>query len=327
VPGIVDVPGIEVWGRGRGEYTLPCGAVDEGGKVHKTVVLRELTGAEEDLMDDDDLSVTERTTRILSACCERIGEISDPATISGMIGDTLDRGYPVTSSDRIAMLIFLRRCSLGDNYKFERRCPRCGFMNKNKVLDLRKIEMVEVPEDRVGKRRVEIMLPRTKRKAILRVLTASKESAITTLRPNQKDLRSAAILARLEQIEEPSAVDQLARTLADPNAEPEPQPVPVGAPVGEAVGGEAAAKPAATQMLTLRNPRQGLDLVKALPQQDRNFLRQVYNKMEADVDTTVEVTCDSRLCGAPFSFPLDLGQSFFLSPETEHVSDEALNWL
>lgn len=319
MPGITDVPGIEVFGKGRAQFELPCGYVDEGGRVHKKVTLRELTGAEEDLMDDDDLPVTERTTRILSACCERVGDVSDPATIEKIIGDKLaGRGHPITSSDRIAMLIFLRRVSLGNMYHFQRRCPRCGHENK-KHLDLRSIKMTGVPEDRVCKRVCEVVLPGSKRKARLRVLSAAQESRITDLRPNQKDLRSAAILARLEALEEPSAVDQLARVDDESADDREP----------EAVTPMTAGKPEQTpgQMVPINSPSVGLELVKALPQQDRNFLRQVYNKMEADVDTSVEVGCDSRFCGADFTFPLDLGQAFFLSPEAEQLSDEALNWL
>jgi hypothetical protein len=295
MPGIVDVPGVEVWGRGRSEYTLPCGHVDEHGKVHKQVIFRETTGVEEDMMDDDEIAANERMSMILSDCCEKLGDIVDKEAIRRAISDDLPqgKGWPVTSSDRIAMMIFLRRTSVSDVYKFERRCPRCGHLNRHKTLDLRKLKITEVPEDRAGKRRVEITLPGTGKKAIVRVLTAKTETALTNLRPNQKDLRSAAILARLDSIE----VD---------------------------VPAEGGTK---REMRRITDPTYGLKLVKELPQRDRNFLRRVYHKMEADVDTLVEVSCDGRFCTADFAFPLDLGQSFFSNPAEEHVSDEALNWL
>lgn len=281
MPGIVDVPGVEVFGKGRGEFQLPCGYVDETGKVHKRVVLRETTGVEEDMMDDDELASNERMTAVLSACCDQIGDVKDKDRIRAIIGDTLPMGHPITSSDRIAMMIFLRQTSVGHLYHFERRCPRCSYLNKGKHVDLRTLEMKQVPEDRVGKRRVEVTLPRSGKKAVVRVLTASYESKLTELRPNQKDLRSAAILARLESLD--------------------------GA--------------------TLSNPHVGLAAVKALPQLDRNYLRKVYNLIEADVDTSVEVTCASKICNADFRFPIDLGQAFFSNPVEDQVTDAALNWL
>jgi hypothetical protein len=190
-------------------------------------------------------------------------------------------GLPITSSDRIAMMIYLRQTSVGHLYHFERRCPRCGYMNKGKHIDLRTLEIKQVEEDRVAKRRVEVTLPRTGKKAVVRVLTASFETKLTELRPNQKDLRSAAILARLESLDGAS----------------------------------------------LENPHIGLAAVKALPQKDRNFLRKVYNKIEADVDTSVEVTCASKVCPADFRFPIDLGQAFFSNPVEEQVTDAELAWL
>jgi hypothetical protein len=192
---------VEVFGKGRGEYTLPCGYVDAEGKVHRKVILREMSGEEEDLMDDDEVSVSERHSRILAACCEKLGTVDDKKIIGSAISDTLERGLPITSSDRIAMLLYLRRCSVGEVYKFSRRCPRCGYMNKGKILDLRTIEITYVDEERAAKRRVEVELPRSGKKVILRVLSAATEVPVVDLRPNQKDLRSVAILARIDTLD------------------------------------------------------------------------------------------------------------------------------
>jgi hypothetical protein len=279
--GIVDVPGVEVFGKGRAQFEVPCGYVDPAGKVHKSVVLRELTGVEEDMMDDDSIPSNERMSDVLASCCEKIGDISDKALIRKIIGDQLDAGLPFTSSDRVALMIYLRRTSVGDVYHFERRCPRCGHMNQNKHLDLRTLEIKQVPEDRVPKRRVKVTLPRSGQVAIIRVLTAKHETKLTSLRPDQKDLRSAAIAARLESLNEQS----------------------------------------------LDNPAAAIQAVKGLPLEDRNYLRKVYNLVEADVDTVCEVQCNSKICNAEFKFALDLGQAFFSNPVAEQVSDADLNWL
>lgn len=279
--GIVDVPGVEVFGKGRGEYEVPCGYVDPQGEVHKQVTLRELTGVEEDMMDDDAIPSNQRMTEVLSACCERIGTVTDRSLIKKIIGDDLDAGLPLTSSDRIAMMIYLRRVSVGDVYYFERRCPRCGHLNQNKKLDLRELAITQVPEDRAKKRRVKVTLPRSQKVAIIRVLSAKHESKLINLRPDSKDLRSAAIAARLESLD--------------------------GQP--------------------LENPLMAIQAVKSLPIDDRNYLRKVYNLIEADVDTSVEVQCSSKICNAEFRFALDLGQAFFSNPVAEQVTDAALEWL
>lgn len=282
MPGITDVPGVEVFGKGRGEYELPCGFVDENGKVFKKAILREMTGAEEDMMDDDSIPRHVRTTNVLTECIDQLGNLTDKAKIRDVVADEVKLGKGITSTDRIALMVFLRRTSLGDIYKFERRCP-CPRQHlcKNRSLDLRTIDIKPVPEDRVGKRRVEVTLPRSSKKVILRVMTAKSEAPLVALRPTSKDLRSVAITARVESID------------------------------GQ----------------VLDDPRVAIDMVKALTQADREYIRSVYDKMEADVDTSVEVQCDHPMCAAEFSFPLELGQSFFSNGEEDGATEKELRWL
>jgi hypothetical protein len=281
MPGITDVPGVEVWGKGRGEYTLPCGCVDGQGEVHRKIILREMTGYEEDMMDDDEIPRVQRITDVLAACIEQIGTITDKEMIRQIIADEMPAGHGITSTDRIAAMVFLRRASVGDIYKFQRRCPRCGHMNKNRTLDLSTIKMTPVPKERVSKRRVEVTLPRTKKKAIVRVMTAKHEDRILQLRPTQKDLRTAAMAARVESID--------GSTFPDTQA--------------------------------------AMDALKGLPQADRVYIREIYDIMEADVDTAVEVVCDSSVCRAEYEFQLDLGQAFFSNTQGAGVTEKELNWL
>lgn len=215
-----DIPGVEFFGKGRGNFTLPCGYVDAAGVVHNDIHLREMTGTEDDILDDNDLVVNERITRVLSACTEKLGTVSDKKTIEAAISDNLsgigNTGLPLSAQDRIAALLFLRRVTLGDVYKFERRCPRCGEINKNKQLDLRSLEITAVKEP--TKRKVKVKLPRSGKVAVLKVLAAKGEELVSALKPTQKDLKTCAILARLESLDEkpmsssPECVD-LVRTL------------------------------------------------------------------------------------------------------------------
>ena len=284
MPGITDVAGVEVFGKGRGEYLLPCGFVMPDGKVYKKIVLRETKGHEEDMMDDDSVLRSTRITNVLTACVEQLGPVTDKKQIEKIVSDEmLGNGKGITSTDRIAAMIFLRRTSVGDIYNFERRCPRlgCGHMNKGKTLDLRTIKMTSLPDDRVGKRRVTFTLPRSGKKVTLRVMTAKHEESLLKLRPTQKDLRSAAMCARVEALDDEVFTD------------------------------------------TAR----AMSAVKDLPQQDRNAIRDVYDKIEADVDTTIQIQCDNPICQAEFEFPLDIGQTFFSNPAGVGVALESLTWL
>lgn len=278
MPGLTDIPGVQVHGKGTRDFTLPVGYVDSSGKVHDQVVIREMTGAEDDMLGNDDLPVGERVTNVLSACIEKLGDITDKETIRKAVADDLTEGQPLTEQDRLAAMIFLRRTTIGDIYKFERRCPRCGEMARNRQTDLRelKIDKSEHPE----KRLVSVKLKRSGKTAVLRVLSASGASKIGRLRPTQKDLKSLAICARLVSIDDKSMDD----------------------------------------------PRVALQTVKSLPQADRNTLRLAYNRIEASVETDIDVDCRNPICGAPWTFPLDVGQGFFLDLE-ETLSDEDLNWL
>lgn len=199
MPGLTDIPGVEIHGKGTMAFTLPVGYVDPQGKVHDEVLLREMTGEEDDMMGNDDLPIGERVTNVLTCCITKLGDVEDQDIIRRAVADELEQGLPLTEQDRIAAMIFLRRVTLGDIYKFERRCPRCGTMAENRKTDLRELKIGK--SDHPDKRRVKVTLPRSGKEAIVKVLTAKGAVAIGRLRPTQKDIKSLAIASRVESIE------------------------------------------------------------------------------------------------------------------------------
>lgn len=199
MPGLTDIPGVEVHGKGARTYTLPVGYVDGEGKVHNEIMLRETTGHEDDMMGNDDLPIGERVNEVLSACTMKLGTVSDPKIIRAAISDDLEVGLPLTEQDRIAAMIYLRRTSIGDLLKFERTCPRCGGTCKNRVCDLRTLKITPVKDP--TKRRVKIKLPRSGKEAIVKVLTAKGSIQMGTLRPTSKDLMSTVLLCRTESLD------------------------------------------------------------------------------------------------------------------------------
>ena len=278
--GLTDIPGVEIHGKGQKDFVLPVGHIDSQGKVHDTIILREMTGVEDDMFGNDELPFGERVSAVLSACTVKLGDITDQEIIRQAISDDLKMGLPVTEQDRVAALIYLRRTTLGDTYRFSRTCPRAGCKTeaRNRTLDLRSLEIKKVAEP--TKRRVKVKLPSSKQEAVIKVLTAKGAIEIGRLRFTDKDLKSAALLVRLESL----------------NGKP------------------------------ITDMRAGLDLIKALPQADRNFMRQVTQAMEASVDTDVEVVCSNPICGGTWKFPLDVGQGFFLDLDGE-VNTQTLTWL
>lgn len=201
-----DIPDISIFGRGSGDFRLPSGYVDEDGKVFNRIYLREMTGVEDDIMDDDELNVSDRITSVLTNCTLKLTSesgdvVEDRDVIKQAIDDTLDSdGLPLTIPDRMAGLLYLRRLSLGDVYKFDRECPHCDSMNKGKQIDLRELQ-INFSKDPT-KRRVKLPLHKSGRTATLKVLSASGERRIAEMRPGMKDVKSAAILARLEALDD-----------------------------------------------------------------------------------------------------------------------------
>ena len=286
-----NIPDLEVFGRGRGDFKLPYGFVDAQNRVFNRVYLREMTGVEDDIMGDDDLNVSERMTGIISNCIEKLTSnaaegqttITDRDQIFNIVADNLEEGegYPLTIPDRMACLLFIRQLSLGNNYKLDgRRCPACGNPLKNKRIDLRNLQINYCKDP--TKRRVRVHLKKAKTDVILQVLCAKGERRIAEAGPNQKNANSYAILGRLVSIGDwkPTGVD------AD-----------------------------------------DLAMVQKLPRSDRTKLLHTINVMESGIETEIETRCQKGGCNAEFKFDLDLGQVFFSNPEEEEeLSVESLDW-
>ena len=200
-----DIPGVEVFGRGRGTFTLPAGFVDAEGQLHDSVCVREMTGVEEDILDDDMLTASERMSRVLSLCIESIGDVRDEKLIGRIVrGRTSqDEGLPITCTDRLALMFFLRIVTLGKVYHLteeQRKCPFCDQMLPTMHIDLGAIEIPKV--ENPSRRRVRVKLPRSGKTAILRVLNGSDEEAVSRLTTSTKDIRSLALVARVDSLDD-----------------------------------------------------------------------------------------------------------------------------
>lgn len=98
------------------EVTLPVGRVDGAGKVHKSAVIRKMTGHDEALLYDPELSGAALVTELLKGCLIRLGGAS-PVTSEMVSG--------LYSADRAYLLVEIRRFSLGDRVDMTASCPGC----------------------------------------------------------------------------------------------------------------------------------------------------------------------------------------------------------
>lgn len=187
---------VPIFGHSAQDFRLPCGYVDEQGVLHSTVTMKQMTGYEEDMMANTKLVVTERITNILASCCTQLGTITDPKVIRAAIADTVSPPcLPLTAADRLAMLLFLRIVSIGEEYRFDSVCPHCEADNKGKALDLPELEIKYVEDP--FKRLADVVLPKSKVTVTLKIMTGKGEGEVAKLRPDSKNARAYAMLARV----------------------------------------------------------------------------------------------------------------------------------
>ena len=183
----------------EGVFTLPAGYIDKDGELHREVVLREMTGYEEDILASPG-DVLGKMNEILGRCVTRIGSITDRAEIHKIV-----RELPV--GDRVFLLIALRRVTLGDDYPFTFQCPDCGFTQEMN-LDLSGLEVrsLENPTQRTK----SVTLP-SGRVAVFHIPTGKDEEKFKAPANDTSPVTRATLL-RLDSIDGKPA------TLADVKA-------------------------------------------------------------------------------------------------------------
>lgn len=114
-------------GRRESEFTLPIGYTDEEGNLHRTVVLRKMTGKEEAILADkrNQRNGGKLVTELLHSCLVKLGDLqrNGPSTVEAMY-----------SADRNFLLLKLRSITFGPELPAHYTCPACN-------------ESIEVVED------------------------------------------------------------------------------------------------------------------------------------------------------------------------------------
>lgn len=170
----------------QGVFTLPCGFLDAEGNLHTEVVIRELTGEEEDLLSSKTLSAFHKYNELLVRCTQRLGSITDRGQLSAAI-----KSLPV--GDRVFLLFAIRRVSIGDEYLIEATCNSCQAKHNYTVL-LSELEVRPMPDPK--KRIHDITLP-SGATARFRISTGVDEERSMKL-DKSEDALSRAMHMRLE---------------------------------------------------------------------------------------------------------------------------------
>ena len=101
----------------RAQIRLPGGLWLEG-SCHREVTLRSVRGRDEALLSEDpEAPPVELATRLLTCCVERLG---------AQDGLNHETAAQLTVGDREALLLHLRRLTLGPRLQCLARCPACG---------------------------------------------------------------------------------------------------------------------------------------------------------------------------------------------------------
>ena len=189
-------------------FELPCGHVDQEGTVHTQVTVREMTGEDEEVLAARNMPTTKKINKILTRCTESIGPFS---------GQALQFIIPeLTQGDRIYLLMAIRRASLGDDMPFQTTCPSCKEEARF-IVDLKDLETKKMENPAL--RHYDVVLPKSKYKVRMKVLTGKGEEAISKAATKGQDIISTAIFARIESMnDKPITIPDLkALSLADRN--------------------------------------------------------------------------------------------------------------
>jgi hypothetical protein len=126
------------------EFELPIGYLDEDGCIHRTAVLRKMTGRDEAIMADrrNRNSAARMMTELLASCLARLGSIEQPGV------RVVQSLY---SSDRYFLLLRLREITFGSDLSATYACPTCKesvtLVEDLSQLEVMRLEPGQLPDD------------------------------------------------------------------------------------------------------------------------------------------------------------------------------------
>lgn len=179
---------------------LPTGYLDEQGRLHRAIVIREMDGRDEDLLANQKIPVGARLSRMIENCILSIGSHrQQDAGWSDIV-----QSLPVI--DRLWILLQLRILTVGPIFSAKIQCPAEGCQR----YSLQNVDLNDLPVHGISepeKRTYGGKLPKSGRDFVCRVMTGADESRLTKMaQKNPEDLVSIAIASRLVSLDAKSPV-------------------------------------------------------------------------------------------------------------------------
>ena len=186
---------------------LTCGWIDEEGAVHQDFIVEEMSGVEEDLLAGKG-PVLPRLNKVILNCLTQLGELSEKGPLAKAVNG-------LTATDRMLLLVSIRRASLGDMYRTKIKCPSCKT-ESHIALDLAGLETREMSDP--SKREFESTLC-TGKVVKWHVMTGHDEAWLQTRRKKAQssgDVITLAMLSRVDAVDgEPLDRDKQLRRAID----------------------------------------------------------------------------------------------------------------
>lgn len=167
---------------------LPCGYIHGEDKIETTAIIKEMTGYEEDILIGKGPLVI-RLNAIIGNCLVHLGGISDVSELKRAANN-------LTAKDRMAVLLGIRRVSLGDYYDCNVVCPECKVGQRN-TLNLKEIEIIPM-SDRMKRDRTEVLPSGTE--VSWHVLKTEDEEWLSSQKKNKHDALTLGLLSRVDMV-------------------------------------------------------------------------------------------------------------------------------
>ncbi len=178
-----------------GEFDLPRGYIDENNNIYRRVLLRELTGEEEDILASNTMNLFTKLNKVLANCIlgfiksdGNLMEINDKNKLFKIVRE-------MCVTDRLFLFLSLRILSVGNIYSFNIVCPTCGE-NKSYAVDLSTLE-IKKPKELC--QTYELELP-SGIKVRMKVMTGVEEEMIALDKKSVNDSLTYAIFVRMLEL-------------------------------------------------------------------------------------------------------------------------------
>lgn len=172
-------------------FELPCGFVSEEGGFFPYLEVREMTGAEEDILSDRrKVKNGSAINQLLASCCKLLADQDGNAKLD----ITEEMARAMTQGDRMAALLWVRKVSYGDKYVFTLKCSNDSCSKKNTFeLLLSTLDLVKMKEPL--KRVYDVSLPSSKDTVTFKISTGVEEQKMERMREQNSGKEATINLA------------------------------------------------------------------------------------------------------------------------------------